>query len=96
VQRGGRTRGAGDPDPIAQGGDRQRLAGLRRPSPSAAPAPAPGTTSPPLTLTFAGTGDWNTVRTLTVNVALAAGTNRLLFSNPAGPCPDFDWVTVLT
>jgi len=51
---------------------------------------------PPLTLTFAGTGNWNTVRTLTVNVALAAGGNRLTFANPAGPCPDFDRVTVLT
>jgi hypothetical protein len=51
---------------------------------------------PPLTLTFGGTGNWNTVRTLTVNVALAAGTNRLTFSNPVGPCPDFDRVTVLT
>jgi hypothetical protein len=51
---------------------------------------------PPLTITFAGTGDWNTVRTVTVNVALAAGTNRLLFANPAGPGPDFDRVTVLT
>jgi hypothetical protein len=51
---------------------------------------------PPLTLTFPGTGGWSTVRTMTVNLALASGANRLLFTNPSGPCPDFDRLTVIT
>lgn len=51
---------------------------------------------PPLTLTFPGTGGWSTVRTMTVNLALASGANRLLFTNPSGPGPDFDRLTVIS
>jgi hypothetical protein len=51
---------------------------------------------PPLTLTFPSTGGWSTVRTITVNLALASGANRLLFTNPSGPGPDFDRLTVVS
>jgi hypothetical protein len=48
------------------------------------------------TLTFNGTNDsnWNVVQSLTVSVPLNAGTNTILFSNPSGPAPDFDRITI--
>jgi lysophospholipase L1-like esterase len=50
----------------------------------------------PTTITFHGTNDsnWNFVQSLSVSVPLNAGTNTILFSNPSGPAPDFDQITV--
>jgi hypothetical protein len=48
----------------------------------------------PVWLTFAPTGDWNTVRTLTVKVGLRAGDNTVKLANPTEMAPDFDRLTV--
>ncbi len=48
----------------------------------------------PVWLTFSGTGDWNTVGTVTVTVSLQTGANTLELSNSGGPAPDFDKITV--
>ncbi len=37
---------------------------------------------------FAANGDWNSTQTLTVRVHLAAGANRIKFSNPQAAAPD--------
>jgi len=47
-----------------------------------------------LWLTFAPTGGWNTVATLTVKVALRAGDNTIQLGNPIDMAPDFDRLTV--
>ncbi len=46
------------------------------------------------TLTFSPTGNWNTVRTLSLRVTLASGSNTIKFTNPTKPAPDFDMITV--
>jgi Alpha galactosidase A/Alpha galactosidase C-terminal beta sandwich domain/NPCBM-associated, NEW3 domain of alpha-galactosidase/Carbohydrate binding module (family 35) len=48
----------------------------------------------PQTLTFTPTGDFNTVRTLSVPLALNAGANTIEFANPADFAPDFDRIVV--
>jgi hypothetical protein len=45
-------------------------------------------------LTFAPTGDWNTVSTLTVRVASRAGDNTIQLGNATDMAPDFDRLTV--
>jgi hypothetical protein len=45
-------------------------------------------------LTFTPTGDFNTVGTLTVPLALNAGANTIEFANPADYAPDFDRIVV--
>jgi hypothetical protein len=47
-----------------------------------------------LWLTFAPIGDWNTVATLTVKVALRAGDNTIQVGNAIDMAPDFDRLTV--
>lgn len=42
------------------------------------------------TVNFAGTGNWTTPASVDVNVALVAGTNKLVFSNATGWAPDID------
>jgi hypothetical protein len=48
----------------------------------------------PQTLTFAPTGDFNTVGTLAVPLALNAGTNTIQFANPTDYAPDIDRIVV--
>ena len=48
----------------------------------------------PLTVATPSTGGWDTVGTVTVSVALAAGTNTLRFGNTTGWAPDFDRIQV--
>jgi hypothetical protein len=48
----------------------------------------------PQTLTFAPTGDFNTVGTQTVALALNAGANTIQFANPNDYTPDFDRIVV--
>ena len=48
----------------------------------------------PLAVDFPGTGGWSTVGVRTLTVTLHAGANTLTVTNPDGPAPDFDRVTV--
>jgi len=46
------------------------------------------------TVTFPGTGDWNTIGSLTTRIDLNPGDNSVEFSNPVDPAPDIDRVTL--
>jgi hypothetical protein len=46
--------------------------------------------------TFPSTGSWQTVRTMTVRLRLAAGPNTVELSNPDGWAPDFDRIALTT
>jgi hypothetical protein len=43
---------------------------------------------------FAPTGDWNTVKTVTVKLTLRSGANQVKFTNPTTAGPDLDMITV--
>ncbi len=47
-----------------------------------------------ITVNFAPTGSWDTVRTVSVTVSLNSGNNTIKFSNPNAWAPDFDKITV--
>jgi hypothetical protein len=44
------------------------------------------------TVTFPGTGDWDTIGSLTTRISLRAGTNSITFVNAIDPAPDIDRV----
>jgi DUF1680 family protein len=46
------------------------------------------------TVSTPSTGGWDTVRSVSVNLALAAGNNTLRFGNPTAWAPDFDRILV--
>jgi hypothetical protein len=48
----------------------------------------------PITITFGQTGNWNTVKTLTVKLTLKSGANQVKLTNPTVAGPDLDMITV--
>jgi hypothetical protein len=56
--------------------------------------PRRGHGGPGQTLSFTPTGGFNTPGSMTVTLALTAGSNTIEFSNPTAYAPDFDKISV--